>query len=206
MVRYRHSIPKNQNKRGARRARQNKTPLKVISMTAAQAFNERVAQHSDSMTLRGKVLLSATISPSTTNFLVLSPSSTGFGVRVNAMAAVFSRYRIKRLGFKFSTGTSSPVALGIQDDTSSGVTIPTTYNGILEQRCSASNLSAVDVVEFAWEPLDKKAWYYTLPIAGDLRTSTMGTAFASAQIANTNLYCEIDYTFVFSGAVDAGAL
>jgi hypothetical protein len=181
-------------------------------MTPSMKFEQKLSRSSDATVLRGKFLATATIGATPSISLVLNPNN--FGPRAAALAAIFTRFRFKSIGFKFicTSGTfvSSDGAIGVLDD-SSGTEgdAPTTINSVLEMRCSALNLTAETVpTEFRWEPVDKTLWYATYPGAtgSDARLVNAGVVYQSATATGVIMSIEMDYELVFKGATDIGAL
>lgn len=200
--------PKNQSKRGVRRARQNKSPINVISMTRQEAYERNLSTHSDSSVLRGKYTVNMGLTTIPSLVAIINPSA--FGARATAYAGVFARYRIKELNIKFmpnSTSTAAITAVGILDDTSLSGDVPTTYQGITELRCSATQFEGVTVpAAFSFQPLDRKKWYYTTveTSGNDVRLSAVGELYAASTAAVSCAF-EIDFSIVFSGASDVGS-
>jgi hypothetical protein len=209
-------IPSTNNKRGARRARQNKTPIKVISMTQTEAFEANLSRSSDATVLRGKFLLNPTPTAVPSNILSLSPANVSMGGRLNQLALSFSRYRFKYLKFRFLTANVVPasfsgqVALGVVDDgVATTSDTPTTASGVMELRCSGTAFVNQTVpTTFEWSPADKEFWYYTTPDAIDARFLNSGLLFiASTSTGGAPITdIEVDYCCVFKGAVDASAI
>jgi len=198
-------IPSHNNKRGARRVRQNKSPVKVISMTQTEAFEATLSTSNDSTVLRGKVLTSSALTSTPVNLLTLVPTNTAFGVRSVAMGTIFSRYRFKYLKIRFLCNTTNQgtTALGVQDDISITANNPTSISGIAELRCSGTALGSQTVpTVFEWRPADTRWWYYTTNDLTDPRLSTSGILWAAGA---SPVEVEIDYCIVFKGATDAGA-
>jgi hypothetical protein len=202
------------NQRGVRRARQNKNSVREVTiMTPSMRFENKLARSSDATILRGKLLLNSTATTAPTPALVLHPSN--FGARANAMSTIFSKFRIKHLGFKFIC-TQSPAtfpivgATGVLDDASATEgDAPTTNNSILELRCSALSLPFQTVpTEFDWSPVDKSFWYActTGSSTDDPRFVFPGVLYAGPNSATATVFTfEIDYEIVFKGAIDLGS-
>jgi hypothetical protein len=180
-------------------------------MTMAEAFNHQNARQSDSFTLRGKLAFTAALTTTPSVVLVVDPFN--LGARSAALGAVFSRYRVKSLLVKFmsssSSATDTSAALGFLDDVSiTGATLPTTYSGIAELRCSATSFIAESVPSFLeWHPVDGKRWFYTDAESGqDPRFFTSATLYGATAAATASMVIEIDFVLVMNGAVDISAL
>jgi hypothetical protein len=157
--------PNKSNKRGGRRARQNKLSG-IVTMSQTEAFENALAKRgADSTNMRGKLLFTSTTSPTPTAILALTPQA--FGARAAAYATLFSSYRFKYLKIKFSgnaAGTTNGLtAIGVLDDaTVTEGDAPTNINTILEQRCSGSSFPNSSMPTFiSWSPIDGKKWFYT---------------------------------------------
>lgn len=140
--------PKNNNaKRGASRARQNKTP------------------RSDAITLRGRqrVTVVADDGSGVINFhQAVSPYT--LGDRVAGVAVFFERYRFRTLKFelrsKLPTTTYGTYIHGVSDDAFVTGSPPTpTEQEILDFRVSAERHTYSDST-LRWSPLDGQKWYY----------------------------------------------
>jgi hypothetical protein len=190
---------------------------------SSRSFEASLARGGDSFSLRGKLLTSAfSIGPTPNAIFALTPLN--LGPRAAALSAIFARYRFKFIRFKFigsiqnsTTGASSgigQIGLGVLDDSSTAEgDAPTTVSGLLECRCSGTNMSTQTVTtEFVWMPVDKSKWYYTYTGAtgSDVRFTSPGVLYAGSTVAsgagiNTACEIEVDYSVVFSGAVDIGS-
>jgi hypothetical protein len=183
-------------------------------MTPSMAFESKLATTSDATPLRGKLLIVANTTNVVSAPLVLHPLN--LGVRTAALASVFTKYRFKRIGFRFTgtsgaTNLSSTVVLGILDDSTTGEgDAPASVASILELRSSAASLESETVpTEFTWTPVDKNLWYACqAPVTGaDPRLVYPGILYAGDAIAATGrANIEIDFEIVFKGATDIGAL
>jgi len=182
-------------------------------MTATEAFEAKLSSSTDATVLRGKTFLAPGLTTAPAIILTLTPSASGFGARVNAMAGIFTRYRFKYLKVKFLTSSvsgpalSSISALGVLDDTNA-ITgdLPTTVQGVAELRCSATNLGGQTIpTQWEWMPVDKRLWYYTQSDATDTRFMNSGVLLAAASSSGLSMSIEIDFCIVFQGASDVGA-
>jgi hypothetical protein len=195
----------NTQKRGARRARQNKTPLKVISMTQQEAFERSLATSGDSVSLRGKFLFTATLTATPTILFSISPIN--LGSRAVNLSGIFSRYRFKYLKFRFlTTSATTPggVILGILDDVAATGEPPTTASGLLEYRSSALTFAGETVpVSFDWTPSDKEQWNFCAA-STDNRFQIPATLYGATTAAGT-AQIEVDFSITFKGALDSGS-
>jgi len=204
--------PSSNRKRGDRRARQNKSPNEVVSLTPQQSFETQLARHTDATPIRGKLLgNSAALAAGVPSVLFLIQPST-LGSRVSSIASDYLRYRIKWLRIRFlgnvPTTANTQVAttaIGILDDIGYSGEPPTTVSGITELRCSATqftNETVPTILEF--RPIDKKKWYYCNAPSND-RFDSVATVYGGSTVAGSVAY-EIDYCVVFAGAFTTGAL
>jgi len=206
--------PKSNNKRGDRRARQNKNSDRGVTiMTPSTSFERRLATTSDASVLRGKFFVTQAIGTGVNGIFSITPAS--LGARAAALASIYSSYRIKYIGLKFSSNSattpfgSSTSVLGVVDDanTTEG-DFPVNISDILELRCSGSFLAPSTVpTEFMFKPVDNNLWYktYVGQSGSDPRLTSPGYLVASSPNASTTLVIEIDYEIVFKGAVDIGS-
>jgi hypothetical protein len=188
----------------------------VISLTRNEAFEEKLARSSDATVLRGKLLLQASSTSTPTVALAIIPSQ--LGVRATALGGIFTKYRVKSVLLKFMSANTSGTTLtgggvlGFYDDATTGEgEAPTTAAGVLEQRCSASNFSGQTTpTMLRWEPVDKRLWYATTQgVAGsDLRLVFPGLIYIAGLASTTSVGfdIELDFTLVFKGAADVGAI
>jgi hypothetical protein len=197
------------SKRGDRRARQNKSPAVVVSVTPQQSFEMSLAQHTDSTPIRGKFVGTvATTSTPSVAFLILPAN---LGARVASISSDYLRYRIKWFRIRFlgtSVGTSSGgfTSMGVLDDVGYSGEPPTTGSGVSELRCSATVFTnQTDPTVFEYRPVDPKKWYYCIASSGNDRFDAVGTVYAVSSAATSVSY-EVDYCVVFAGAFTTGAL
>lgn len=178
-----------------------------------ERFADQLAMHQDSTNLRGKVVFEVILgSGAITNAGVLNPAF--FGVRCTALAAIFTRWRIKELVIKMLFESSStPGAnvgfFGILDDSSGAEgDAPTTYEGLLACRTSGMvGISSLPIVR-VYKPVDKKKWYYTYAGASgsDPRLTSVGVLYVAQTATNgTAVFIQVDYSLAFAGANDIGA-
>lgn len=187
----------------------NAQPTPVMVLSPSEAFERQLAQSNDSTVLRGKVVYTTTFS-STLPVLALGFIPTNLGVRASQLAGVFSRYRIKAAQVKFigaqgTAGVPQGCAVGWLDDVSTS-DAPSTLSGVLELRCSALALPVATTPTYSfYQPVDKTKWYYCVS-GNDGRFQTAASLYVAPQTAIGSITFEIDYTIVFSGADDTGAL
>jgi hypothetical protein len=176
-------------------------------MTQSEAFEANLARGNDAFVLRGKLLLNATVGTTPSIMVELFPSA--LGPRAAALAGVFSRYRFKEVLFKFLGSISSVPTLstvGVLDDSlGTEGDAPVNATSVLELRSSASAFATQTMPSsFKWQPIDKTKWYYTFSgvTGSDARLANSGTLYGASGTASDNIQMEVDYTIVFSGAVD----
>lgn len=193
---------------GSRRG--NSNPLPVIAMTQAEAFERQVVRSSDATVLRGKLQFTASATGTPSVILILNPAvASNFGVRASSVALAFTRYRFKYIRVKFLSNqatSASGAVVGIQDDIAISGNTPTTASGVAELRASGTSfLSQAVPTSFEWRPADSNLWYYVSSDAIDTRLSVSGLMYVATSVSSVVDF-EIDYSLVFKGATDAGAL
>jgi len=176
--------------------------MSVVSLNPSEAFEKGLGQTNDSCVLRGKLVITF---PAQTSGQIIQLNPSEFGTRAAAFQQNFTRFRIKGMIFRFSVvsttaaGASGTAAVGIVDDASAGG--PVNLSDVLEQRCSALYLAgSANPSTVYYTPIDKKIWYKTSR-TGDQREYIPGRVFASTT-PNVLGTVEIDYSFVFAGALD----
>ena len=194
---------KGSNRRADRVLGSNATPaMPVLSLSPSEAFERMLGHTNDSCVLRGKLVLSS--GGSLTPIEVLDINPINFGTRAAAAQQIFARFRVKGINVRFSatnsTGTNT-CALGFKDDPSQGS--PAGMSDVLELRSSALFLAGSTIPSnILYQPVDKTKWYNTSR-NGDVREWKPSELwFASQAGAGVALTCEIDYSFVFAGALD----
>jgi len=209
---YPHPATPNPNqKRGARRARQNKSPGSRGSIT----------------TLCGRQRLSA-VQVSTTGTVTVSNNLTisALGDRPNAVSAAFLRYRYKWLKFTFRSAASTNgislgtgalntpaignLVMGVADDVALSTT---SADNILNLRVSREMTTFKDS-QITWAPLDRGRWFYvTADSVGDPRFTQpaifLMTSDVPLQVATNGAgtpmswncgVIDLEYCIEFSGA------
>jgi hypothetical protein len=188
----------------------------VTVETPSSAFERRLAQSADIVTLRGKLFQSASVTAGSVSLgLVFHPAN--FGGRSSNLATIFSRFRFLSVAMRFLSNVngatqSSTVMAGVLDDASGTEgDAPTSPAGVLEQRCSALVLQNQTVpVDFIWRPVDRNLWYATTTgsSTSDPRLVFPGVLYygnANAASAAT-VQVELDWEISFKGATDVGLL
>lgn len=184
----------------------------VTVVDPSQAFERSLAVHQDTCHLMGKFFITFNLTANTlATPLTFLPAN--FGNRAASLGAIFSRYRFKYVHFKYSaiTGSGSgSVAIGILDDFSGEGDAPTSISGILELRCSSSQLgintqSSTNSQQFLWEPVDKKRWMYNFVGSGDARFTQPAITYVQSTVTGT-FAMQVDFSIVFAGAVDTAGL
>jgi len=195
--------PKRNNKRGDRRARQNKRsggPSSMLgNLSLSKQFELKCATSIPTCVIRikhagffsfGVTLNNQTLQPNT------------MGARAATLAGAYARYRIIKAIFKqvptLGYGAQGRVYMGVSDDNGGeGGTsvVPADYLQISALRCS-TNVSLGGEGEFEWKPVDPDKWYYTYTTTGnDGRQTVPGT-----------FYCISDgfgQSGTFSGRIEA---
>jgi hypothetical protein len=167
-----------------------------------ESREKQLAVRSDQITMSGKSAVVLAGGP--LNNFTLRP--TTFGDRIVTVANIFARWRIVKLIVQLPpAGTGgSAIAFGITDDfigEGGSSPAPSTFNEVLELRCSRTNLSTVNPSEIEWKPLDSSKWYYTQPGAsGDNRLVFPGSL--STFGPGTGVPIVFYYTLEFAGAFD----
>jgi hypothetical protein len=201
--------PTSNRKRGVRRARQNKSSGRGVTiMTPSERFESSLAAGSDAFNLKGKLFVNPSLTTTPSVFQTINPSS--LGVRAAALGLVFARYRVNRLIVKFQASSNSANALvGFLDDSSTGEGDgPSSVNGILEYRCSGVSFNTATVPTYLeWRPTDASKWYYcTAGASGsDPRLSVAAILYGGITISGGGCAVEIDFDITYKGAVDVGS-
>lgn len=182
------STPNKNHKRGARRARQNKTP------------------GSDSITLRGRQSLISPTASAGPTVTYLDPSA--FGDRVTSIAGNFVRFRIKSLRFQYVAIAPSTdggvITYGVQDDVSTGTEVPTNRDQVLNLR-KAVETAVWRSKSLSWHPLDSSKWYYvqgSSATSGD-RFTVPGSLIYTTSSTDTGDalgFIDVFYVIEFAGA------
>jgi len=211
-------VPSRTNKRGDRRARQNKnsgSARATIALSQSDMRERQLASRSDRVSIRGKAFFtSADLTAATYN--PLNPAF--FGDRVLKHAALYARWRIIKLVLQngptnVTSSTATFQAYGIVDDyTAEGgsVPLPTSIAEVVELRCARTNLSSVNPSEIEWKPLDPSKLYYSQSGAAatpaDPRFAIPGTLVVISNNATApSLSFVVYYTIEFEGAFDNSA-
>lgn len=200
LVHYQASTPNSQPKRGARRARQNKTPGSRGSIT----------------TLCGRQRL-ITLGVNTTGQVGVNIqlNLANLGDRPANVGASFLRYRYKWLKFTYrSAAGSAPQSLaatvnqlpnignlvmGVSDDVALSSSTP---DDILNLRVS-KELSVFRDASITWSPVDKAKWYYVIADSvGDPRFSIPAALFVVNDIPLTIGYTGTTPTAWSCGVID----
>jgi len=183
----------------------------VITMTPSEAFESRLSRR-DTSTVVSKLLLASSITATPSVILSLIPQT--LGVRHASFSALFARYKLNFVRFKFflnSTTSSGNGALGVLDDASTAEgNAPTSASGVLELRCSASNFAQQTTpTEFVWRP-KPSLWLFCQQGASgsDPRLTVSGLVYgATSGSGSTGIFnTEIDISVSYKDAVDVGAL
>jgi hypothetical protein len=199
--------PKNQLKRGGRRARQNKSPVEVVTLSQTEAFEKALSQRTaDSTNVRGKFLI--TFSATSTPAPIIAMNPISLGGRAATLNTLFSQFRFKYIRIKYlsvASGVFVNSVISLLDDASIAEgDAPTTMAAMLEQRCSSSQLAGTTIPTFLdWSPTDQKKWFYTFggSSGSDLRLTVPAILYGATSAAGS-INLEIDYSVTFKGAVD----
>jgi hypothetical protein len=162
----------------------------------------------DATPLFGKIVFLVNTS-STTPAMILKLHPRYLGDRASDFVFVYTSYKIKKLVFRFSTNTTSPVVLGVLDDIAGEGDNPTTFADVSELRSSMVHHGTNQPpTELYWEPVDKDLWYKTYD-AGSLTSELYesgNTYLANMTSATSVISVEVSYELVFKGACDIGGL
>jgi hypothetical protein len=201
-------IPQMMNKRAVtRRSRQNKNPgvnSTVTVVDTRQKLERRLAQRSDKISIAGKCIIT-TGAAGGAGVLETPFTPSAFGVKLPALAAFYTRWRILSLNMYFSYPTSTVVgAIGVIDDDNIDSINPTTLQGVYELRCSMFvNPLTGSTVPLMWKPLDPDRWYYTSTQSSvnDIRDIVPGTLALYVSTSGGPFLVEAFYTIELSGSV-----
>jgi hypothetical protein len=176
------------NKRGDRRARQNKrsgSSQAITSLTMTEMNERQLAVRKDRVMLRGKQLFAMTTN--TSGLFSSALNASVFGSRVFGILRYFQRWKIIKLQVKIFIPTAGFSAyVGVGDDPSA--VGPSNPEDVLELRCSrAITQSGADSNEFQWNPVDPDKWYYTADegATGDVRLTAPAQIAAAHGVAGT---------------------
>jgi len=177
-------------------------------VSPSDGLERSLAIRADATPLMGKFFFSVN-SISATPSVVLTVNPFSLGPRATALANVFARYRFKFINFKFFfSGFSggSIGAIGVLDDFTGEGDAPTSVGGVLELRCSGTNLVATTVpTEILWKPPTQDWKFCTVGATGsDQRLVQPATVYAASN-GSSSTVCEVLFSMVFKGAVDTGA-
>jgi hypothetical protein len=204
--------PTRNNKRGGRRARQNKSSggRATISLTPCQASERQLATRNDTITMRGKdVFLISTVSSAGATNLVPTQFQPLSGIAGN-----YTKFRWLKMLFRVFPPTSSTTgavlgnnyAIGVEDDFSGeggSVPNPSGVRSVMQLRCSTMFGEGITVpIEFQWAPLDKDRWFYIEAggSSSDGRFNIPATLIVASSVTQTVNFCvEIHYTVEMSG-------
>jgi len=176
------------------------------------AFKARLANSQDAYTLRDTLFINSSTSSTAgtpTSLLLLNPTS--FGVRPNAVAALYTKFKILELRFRF-TGyglANNTLSIGVLDDaTATEGDIPTTFAGVQALRCSGIFLEGTTVPEeFVYRPNRGQPPLFTgAGAAGsDPRLVNQGIVVVAGLSASQGFSVVVDYIIRYEGASDVGA-
>jgi hypothetical protein len=182
------------NKRGARRARQKKSPRR------------------DTIVLIGRQALATVTVPTsglgTMQSFLLNP--TVLGDRPAGISVFYTRFRIKNLKFMYKSLAASTqqglVTMGVTEDADATSTL-TSRDQILNLRRSTENTAWKDM-SLNWSPVDRNKWYYVnyaLLGADNTRFDTPGTFYVvgsgnGAAAAFSGGFVDVQYTIELTGA------
>jgi hypothetical protein len=151
-------------------------------------------------------------SASTPTGVNLTP--TFFGARATAYATLFAKWRVNRMIVRFinsqALGSGTIYVAAFLDDSVTSANIPTTLNGLIEQRCSQVNSGGVDssTGELSYSPpRGNPRWFFTTLEAStsDPRLEVPGSFYVSSTATSQTMNFLIDFDLTFTGAVDTGS-
>jgi hypothetical protein len=184
----------------------------VVVVDPIEKFANTLGLQSDATCLRGKFLVQ-TITTTTTPVAALILNPGNFGVRAANLNAIFAYYRFKRLVMKYNYTSSATAAgtvgvMGILDDASGAEgDAPTSANGLLEFRTSASNYNIQQPTVVEYKPPSPQ-WMrtYVGSSGSDQRLVNTGSLIVCSALGVSSTHViEIDYSVVFKGALDTGS-
>lgn len=148
--------PSSNQKRGDRRARQNKR-------SGGTSLTRQVSTVKTQLV--GRQQIATVFTNSSGNIVLVSKNldPVSIGDRAAVLAGAFERYRILSVNVFFRTTVPSTVcgtfAMGIHDDAGTGV-VPSSPDQIMNYRSSRLNPVWKDGT-ISYVPIDKMRWYYT---------------------------------------------
>lgn len=206
----------NNQKRGARRVRQNKASGNSLRQTImstdpyanSKDFDLKLGSANPINVEHIRMYNAMVVQPSTVTGLQLNPAN--FGSRSLNLATLYMRYRFvkiifSKLPYKDVTGGGS-VVLGVaEDNLSEGGTVsdPANQFEILNFRTSTT-LGANTGGELVWRPIDPNRWFYMSAGAGtagptDGRFIYPGTFYGYADTSGSGIIISIRAIIEFAG-------
>jgi hypothetical protein len=162
----------------------------------------------DAIPLFGKIVFLVNTS-ATGPIMILKLHPKYLGDRAADFIFVYTYYKIKRIVFRFSVNSTSPIVLGVLDDIQGEGDAPTTFADVSELRSSMVHHGQNQPpTELFWEPVDKDLWYKTYD-AGSLTNELYesGNTYLAAMTNTASVTSvEVSYELVFKGACDVGGL
>lgn len=184
----------------------------VVTTDYASGMEARRAMFGDAISVRDSVYQTYTFGAGTVNRIVLDPQNS-VSVRLNQMAGLFDRYRIKQLSFRLhffgnAQGLTYPLPMGIDDDGRDS-SPPTNAQAVLANRCSMlfdQNQTSTEVL--LYRPIDKRRWFYTNDTGNQ---SSRFSSQATGYVGNPNssaavVTLEWQYSYVFCGSSGSGTV
>jgi hypothetical protein len=176
------------------------------------AFKAKLANSQDTYVLKDTLFLNSTTSSTAgtpTSLILLNPTS--FGTRPNAVAALYTHFKILELRFRFTAYSlaNNTVSIGVLDDaTATEGDIPTSFAGVQALRCSGIFLEGTTVPEeFVYRPIRGQQPLFTGAGASgsDARLVNQGVLVVAGLSASQPFSIVVDYVIRFEGASDVGA-
>jgi len=195
--------------RKSKRGRGRRGPMarEVIAISPSEALEEKRASSSDTLVLRDRFVGGSALT--VTPVVIANINPQALGTRTQAIAGVFTRYKIKDLTIKFMSaaagGTNASVsALGVIDDSSAtSPDVPTSFPDVVNLRCSATDFSNQTMPTYLkYVPVDRDLWYYCQAgvTGSDPRLSNLANLYGACSGTGISVAFQIDYTIVFKGA------
>jgi hypothetical protein len=179
----------------------------MVAMTQAEAFEASLSRGGDSCVVRSKVLGSVNVLSGVGQFILsLNPLvNPGLvGNRQAQIAGVFAMYRLKQVIVKFTAASGTSASLGFLDDSSGAEgDAPPDVSAVSELRCSGTFLNNSTLpTSFRFVPVDTRKWYYSFTGTVGDRFVSPGILYAGVSGGAASVFYEIDFEYVYKGAVD----
>jgi len=195
----------NQNKRGDRRARQNKSSglgKAVQALTISEMQEKQLSTRKDRATLRGKIVVNVSLATGGIGSLTITPQI--LGTRVSGLLQYFERYKIMKMVLKPILANPSVTSSYCVTDDPSITFSGSALSQIVEQRCSHVFTPGVgaESSDLQWNPIDPSTWFYTNfeGVVSDIRFQSPGSIYVISGAAAGTFSFIVYYSIEAEGA------